>query len=228
MKVYISYSWRQPIKSIVKNWMCPCLRGANVEYIIDEIDCGFGEDIELFEHEIGGADNVLVVSSKSYFHSLNCMFELALIIEHGKYTSRPIWLSVDDYDRQDTTYDEICKYWIEQAKQTRKQIVASGDMSQPYLDKLEKIELIVKNFPHAWSEIKKKNTLNFEDVSEENFRRLIALLRKRQLVSEKTMQEIEEGVSIEQEMSSLSINVQQNGEKSVSQVVNGGTVNIKL
>ena len=82
MKIYISYSWKQPAKSIVKNWLCPCLKQSNIDYYIDEKDCRYGHDIEAFEREIGQADNVLVVLSNSYFYSLNCMYELALIIKN--------------------------------------------------------------------------------------------------------------------------------------------------
>lgn len=227
MKVYISYSWKQPIKSIVKNWMCPCMDEADLEYIIDEKDCGYGEDIERFEHEIGEADNVLIVLSDSYFHSINCMFELALIIEHGMYNKRPIWLSIDDFNRSDATYDEICKYWKEQAEETRKHIIMSGDMSKPYQDKLQKMELIMRYFPDAWIEIGKINTLDFGEVSAEHFRKLIAHIQKRQLVDDKTMREIEDGVPIGRE-SLPSINIQQNGAKSVAHVISNGIISIKM
>lgn len=227
MKVYISYSWKQPIKSIVKNWMCLCMNEEKLEYIIDEKECGYGEDIERFEHEIGEADNVLIVLSDSYFHSINCMFELALIIEHWMYNKRPIWLSIDDFNRSDATYDEICKYWKNQAEEMRKHLIMSGDMSKPYQDKLQKMELIIKNFPDAWIEIGKINTLDFGEVSAEHFRKLIACIQKRQLVDDETMREIEVGVPIEQG-ALPSFNIQQNGEKSVTQVVNSGIVNIQM
>ena len=227
MKVYISYSWKQPIKSIVKNWICPCMKEANLEYIIDEKDCGYGEDIERFEKEIGEADNVLIVLSDSYFHSINCMFELALIIEHGMYNKRPIWLSIDDFNRSETVYEKICRHWKEQAEEMRKHIIMSGDMSKPYQDKLHKMDLIIKHFPDAWVEIGRINTLDFEEVSAEHFLKLIARIQKRQLVDDETMREIEEGVPVEQELLP-SISIHQNGEKSVMQVVRGGTVNINI
>lgn len=227
MKVYISYSRKPPIKSIVKNWMCPSMDEANLEYIIDEKDCGYGEDIERFEHEIGEADNVLIVLSDSYFHSINCMFEMALIIEHGMYNKRPMWVSIDDFSRSETTYDEICQYWKEQAEEARKHIIMSGDMSKPYQDKLQKINLIIKHFPDAWVEIGKINTLDFEEVSTDHFRKLIARIQKRQLVDDETMREIEEGVPVEQELPPT-ISIMQNGEKSVTQFVKGGTVNIEI
>ena len=227
MKVYISYSWKQPIKSIVKNWMCPCMDEADLEYIIDEKDCGYGEDIERFEHEIGEADNVLIVLSDSYFHSINCMFELALIIEHGMYNKRPIWLSIDDFNRSDATYDEICDYWKKQMKETNEHIKMSGDMSKPYQEKLKKMELIKKYFQDAWSEICKRNTLNFEEVSKEHFRKLIALIQQRQLVEDETMREIEDGVPIGQEMQPF-INIKQTGAKSVAHVISNGIISIKM
>lgn len=227
MKVYISYSWRQPIKSIVKNWMCPCMFDSHIDYNIDEKNCGFGEDIERFEREIGEADNVLVVLSQSYFHSLNCMFELALIIEHGMYNKRSIWVSIDDFDRSDETYDEICKYWKEQFDETVSHVMASGDMNKPYVDKRKKIELIIKFFPDAWVEIGKRNTLNFEDVSADKFRKLIAVLQDRQLIDDETMREIEIGIPVEP-ASSANVTIRQNGDKSVAQIVNGGQFTVIL
>jgi hypothetical protein len=112
-------------------------------------------------------------------------------------------------------------------KETKEHIKMNGDMSKPYQEKLKKMELIKNYFQDAWSEICKRNTLNFEEVSKEHFRKLIALIQKRQLVEDETMREIEDGVPIGQE-SLPSINMRQNGEKSIMQIVNGGTVRIRL
>ena len=52
MKIYISYSWKQPAKSIVKNWLCPCLKQSNIDYYIDEKDCYSQKNINNEEQSI--------------------------------------------------------------------------------------------------------------------------------------------------------------------------------
>ena len=85
MQIYISYRQKQPAKSIVRNWLCPSLKQADIDYCIDEEDCGYGHNIEQFEREIGDADSVLVMLSEQYFYSINCMYELALVVKNRRH-----------------------------------------------------------------------------------------------------------------------------------------------
>ena len=142
MKIYISYSWKQPAMSIVKNWLCPCLKQSNIDYSIDVKDCGYGHDIEAFEREIGQADNVLVVLSNSYFYSLNCMYELALIIKNGIVSNRVRLVNLEDFSRTYDMYRKVYDNWCYNALQLQQNLSNDEYRDRPLLNELEKVNTL--------------------------------------------------------------------------------------
>ena len=226
MKIYISYSWKQPAMSIVKNWLCPCLKQSNIDYSIDVKDCGYGHDIEAFEREIGQADNVLVVLSNSYFYSLNCMYELALIIKNGIVSNRVRWVSLEDFCRTYVMYNTVCRYWKEYFSQLQQNLSNEEHIDRPILNELEKVNAILTYFGKAWEYIQKINTLSFEQLSANQFQKLIAHIKDELLLDADINTEINTDVPIKVKQPESSICITQTGANSVSQIINSGGISV--
>ena len=226
MKIYISYSWKQPAKSIVKNWLCPCLKQSNIDYYIDEKDCRYGHDIEAFEREIGQADNVLVVLSNSYFYSLNCMYELALIIKNGINSNRVRWINMEDFSRTYDMYSKIYDYWQDKVLQLQQNLSNDEHRDKPLLNELEKVNAILTYFGKAWEYIQKINTLSFEQLSANQFQKLIAHIKNELLLDVDINTEINTDVPVKVQQPESSICITQNGAQSVSQIINDGGISV--
>ena len=152
----------------MRNWLCPILKANHVDYIIDEKDCGYGHDIVKFEKEIGKADNVLIMVSKSYFKSINCMYEMALIMKYTNMRKNRLWVSADDFNRDENEYDAIFDSWNKELARINTKLTGDVNRDRYYNEKIEKIKLILQYFPDAWQQIMNKNTLSFEKISENN------------------------------------------------------------
>lgn len=184
MEIYISYSWAPPLKAIMKHWLCPIFDANHVDYIIDEKDCGYGHDIVKFEKEIGKADNVLIMVSKSYFKSINCMYEMALIMKYTTWRKKRLWVSADDFKREEKEYDTIFDSWNKELARINKKLTGDVNRDRYYKEKKEKIEIILQYFPDAWQQIMNKNTLSFERISANNFQELLEYIKKEVLLEE--------------------------------------------
>lgn len=228
MNIYISYRQKQPAESIVRNWLCPSLKQADIGYCIDEEDCGFGHNIEQFEREIGDADYVLIILSQLYFYSTNCMYELALVVKNRRHRMPPILVSLDDFNRTHDQYNAIYAYWEKQLNQIRQNMRGDRNRDLPFISDLEKVQLILDNFGDAWKLICDLNTLTFDQISKNHFRTLIAHIKKEVLIDEDTMNEIQTGIPVEQNEHTPSVSIVQNGQKSLAQVNNNSSVTIYL
>jgi hypothetical protein len=226
MKIYISYSWKQPAKSIVTNWLCPCLKQSNIDYYIDEKDCRYGHDIEAFEREIGQADNVLVVLSNSYFYSLNCMYELALIIKNGIVSNRVRLVNLEDFSRTSDMYRKVYDNWCYNALQLQQNLSNDEYRDRPLLNELEKVNTILTHFDKAWEYIQKINTLSFEQLSANQFQKLIAHIKDELLLDADINTEINTDVPIKVKQPEPSIYITQTGAQSVSQIINDGGISV--
>ena len=226
MKIYISYSWKQPAMSIVKNWLCPCLKQSNIDYSIDVKDCGYGHDIEAFEREIGQADNVLVVLSNSYFYSLNCMYELALIIKNGINSNRVRWINMEDFSRTYDMYSKIYDYWQDKVLQLQQNLSNDEHRDKPLLNELEKVNAILTYFGKAWEYVQKINTLSFEQLSANQFQKLIAHIKDELLLDVDINTEINTDVPVKVQQPESSICITQTGAQSVSQIINDGGISV--
>lgn len=223
MEIYISYSWKMPVRSIVRQWLCPILKKNDIHYNIDLEDCEFGDNIEEFENQIGEAENVLVVLSKSYFYSFNCMYELALMMKNNWYGKHLIWVSLDDFERKDVESESIYKHWKAQKKELKEKIDEDADMGRLFQKDLEKVQLILDYFPDAWEIIKWTNTLSFEEVAVNDFQKLVARIK-----NELKIEDINPDVPMEVGDAPKGISVAQYGDKNVVQTIIGGQGTINM
>lgn len=228
MAIYISYSWAPPIKAIVKHWLCPILEGNNIDYIRDEKNCGFGDDIVEFEKEIGRADNVLILLSGKYFYSRNCMFELALIMKNNRFGKNRMWVSADDFNREEDDYLAIYDYWKAEKERLEEELTGDEGRDSFFIDKVKVIKLILQYFPHAWKQIVNKNTKTFESISENNFQELLEYIWKKIKIGDEIVEVSNTDVPIEVGDAPKGISIAQYGDKNVVQTIIGGQGTINM
>lgn len=228
MQIYISYSWKQPAKSIVKNWLCPVLNQAYITYRIDEEKCGYCHDIEKFEQEIGNADKVIVVIGENYLYSLECMYEFARIIEHGNLQNRLIPVCLDDFERSLNEGQQIFQYWKSQEDILNKEIENDANSKGLFEKELERIKLIIAHFSEAWHYIRKTNTLTFESLSADNYKLLISYIKNIPSVGDEIPEVIQTNESVIKSNDTSTLNIIQYGTKSISQINNNSSITINL
>lgn len=208
----------------MRNWLCPILDANHVGYIIDEKNCGYGHDIVKFEKEIGKADNVLIMVSKSYFKSINCMYEMALIMKYTNMRKTRLWVSADDFNRDENEYLAIYDRWNEELKRLREELTGDVNRDKYFKDKIAKVELILQYFPDAWKQIIDKNTLSFEKISENNFQELLEYIKKEVLIEEPNSD-----LPMDVGDAPMGTTIIQNGNNCVAATINnGGTMTINM
>ena len=177
-KVYISYRWQEPIEGIVRNWLCGVLDKAGIEYVIDVKDCKYRNSIGRFEQEIGAGDNVIIVVSNAYLHSVQCMYEAALITESGDLEKRVFPIQIGDYSHNDSYYLKLCEDW----KKILDEVEYSLDMvleeqREPIEKKLDQIVLIQQKIGEFWSYLSDVNFATFSEVSKNDFEAILNFLK---------------------------------------------------
>lgn len=95
---------------------------------------------------IRAGKTVIVVFSRPYLKSKNCMYELSGILQDPDYKNRILPVVVDDTIRDDQFYVELVKYWKE-LKDKQEGIVEQlididPDMAGPQKVKLEEINAV--------------------------------------------------------------------------------------
>jgi len=81
--VFISYSWQDESKKIVKK-IVSCLEAAEIDFRLDERDMKPGDSISKFMDQFGKTASVIAVISDKYLRSEYCMYELLNIYRRSE------------------------------------------------------------------------------------------------------------------------------------------------
>lgn len=177
-KVYISYRWQEPIEGIVRNWLCYALANANVEYSIDVKDCPYKKSIGKYEEEIGRGESVIIVVSHYYLHSIQCMYEAALITRTGDLSKRVFPIQIGDYVHDDRYYVDLCGFWEQKRMEAEENLaMVNEDQAIPLRKKLEQIELILDRLGDFWDYLSDENFATFSEVSKDSFAVILEYLK---------------------------------------------------
>lgn len=141
--VYISYNWEGHSSHIV-DFLCFVFENKGIPYLRDQRDCHYLDNIKEFMNAIRAGRTVIVVFSRPYLKSKNCMYELSGILQDPDYKNRILPVVVDDTIRDDQFYVELVKYWKE-LKDKQEGIVEQlididPDMAEPQKVQLEEIK----------------------------------------------------------------------------------------
>ena len=173
--IFISYCWKEPSQSIVRNWLCKSLRRRNYEPIIDVDRCGYRDNIDEFEKKIGRGEAVIVVINRSYLESKECMYELSLLYQNERFKERIFPLNIDNKNfGEHSFYIKVCNYWDNQISVIEEELSRVEEPSDTFLnDDLTKFKTIKKNLPNFFRYFYRYNLKDFDYLSKDNFQNLI-------------------------------------------------------
>lgn len=145
--VYVSYNWEAESELIVKDF-CYALNTKKIPYKQDKRDCKYLDNIKKFMDTIRAGKKVIVVLSRPYLKSINCMYELTGVMEDPEFKNRLLPIVVDDTIRESRFYLELVKFWKDK-KEEQENIVKDligidPNMVEPEQKKLKEIDTIYR------------------------------------------------------------------------------------
>jgi len=115
-EVFVSYAWATESEAVVEK-LQEAFRGRDITLVRDKSEMRYKDSIRDFMKRIGRGKCVVVVLSKKYLESKNCMFELTEIAGRGDIRDRVFPVVLDDariYDALDRL--EYIEYWEQKQK----------------------------------------------------------------------------------------------------------------
>lgn len=180
--IYISYNWEGHSAHIV-DYLGFVLESRGIPFKLDKKDCPYTANIKEFMKAIRAGKTVIVVLSRPYLRSKNCMYELSGIMENVDYKDRMLPVVVDDTIRDGSFYVELVRYWKEE-KNKQTEIVEKlrdidPDMAGPEEVKLKEIEQLYKLLSVIKEYIDWANADNLDALSSSRFKKIIDEIYKR-------------------------------------------------
>lgn len=180
--VYLSYSWKSYSIRTVEH-LCSVLEANKIPYKRDKKDCDYMDNIKEFMDTIIAGKMVIVVFSRIYLKSLNCMYELSGILDHPDYFGRILPVVADDDIRQTRFYKNLANYWIKQKKKKEDEVADLKDLgyslSKPEEEKLEQIEKVISLLPTVKRYLDWINTESLNAMCATQFSSIIRKIRER-------------------------------------------------
>lgn len=179
--VFISYSWEKNSDNIV-NYLCYVLKQNGVVYKRDKTDCIYLDNIKEFMDSIKNVDTVIVVFSRQYMLSKNCMYELSGIMQQEGMQKRILPVVVDDSIRERCFYRELVKHWKEQIAEIEKDAEDLKDCDteiiEPIKKELNEVKTIYRFLPVLKRYVDWVNADSLNNLSSTNFKVLIDKIRE--------------------------------------------------
>jgi internalin A len=109
--IYISYAWGGESEKIV-DLLDGELQERSIKVIRDKRDLGYKGSITEFMKDIGTGNKVIIIISKKYLESENCMFELTQVYENKDFAKRIFPIVLEDADiYKPLNRINYIKYW---------------------------------------------------------------------------------------------------------------------
>ena len=180
--VYVSSNWEGNSSHIV-DFLCFGLENKGIPYLRDKNDCNYKDNIKEFMDAIRAGKTVIVVFSRPYLKSKNCMYELSGILQDPSYKDRILPVVVDDTIRDDQFYVELVKYWKETKDKQEdivKQLVAiDPDMAEPQQTKLDEINDVYGLLKVIKDYVDWANAENLDALCSTRFKTIIDIILSR-------------------------------------------------
>jgi len=174
--VYISYSWEKNSDNIVNHFCC-VLDHFGITYKRDKKDCHYTDNIKEFMDSIGNGDIIVVVFSRQYMLSRNCMYELSKIKQQENWKDKVLPVVVDDSIRERTFYIELVKHWKTEKESLEKDIeelkAIDENSAGPLEDELREANDIFNFLPELKRYVDWVNAESLNNLSSTNFKVLI-------------------------------------------------------
>lgn len=179
--VYISYSWQGESGRIV-DYFCYVLETKGIRYKRDKKDCLYTDNIKEFMDAIRAGWKVVVVFSRPYLKSKNCMYELSGIMEDPCYKNRILPVVVDNDIRESQFYLDLVTFWKEKRDEQKvlveKLIGIDPEMAWPEREKLDEMEAVYKLVPYLKKYIDWANADSLDSLCATQFKSIIDKIRE--------------------------------------------------
>lgn len=180
-KVHISYKWTEPGKGIVRNWLFSSLKNSNLLGVLDIHNCCFMDSIMRFEQEIGQAELVIIVICQEYIKSQACLYEATSIVTNPNYRKRVVLINLDETRLSDKDYSQIVNnYQVKLAKAESDKNAMLPPANKYYDSSIEQYKTILNGIADFADLLRDSNSLNFTDLSKEDFKILIDKIQELQ------------------------------------------------
>ena len=179
--VYISYSWEKNSDNIV-NHFCFVLEQSGIDYKRDKKDCHYMDNIKEFMDSIRNGDTVVVVFSRKYMLSKNCMYELSGIRQQEDWQKRILPVVVDDSIRERSFYIELVKHWKAEKSSLEKDIeelkAIDESSATPLEEELKEVDAIFSFLSELKRYVDWVNADSLNNLSSANFKALIDKIKE--------------------------------------------------
>ena len=126
---------------------------------------------------IGNGDIIVVVFSRQYMLSRNCMYELSKIKQQENWKDKVLPVVVDDSIRERTFYIELVKHWKTEKESLEKDIeelkAIDENSAAPLEDELREANDIFNFLPELKRYVDWVNAESLNNLSSTNFKVLI-------------------------------------------------------
>ncbi|MCB0196690.1 MAG: toll/interleukin-1 receptor domain-containing protein [Anaerolineae bacterium] len=179
-EIFVSYAWGGESEDVV-NQLDKAFQDGGITIIRDKRDLGYRGRITEFMERIGRGKVVIVVISKKYLESENCMFELVQIAKNNQFYDRIFPIVLDDAD----IYKPIqrlkyVKYWEEQIAELDEGMksVNSANLQgfREAIDQYTEIRAMIADLTNT---LKDMNTLTVDMHREADFEQLIEAVKQK-------------------------------------------------
>ncbi len=171
---YVSYAWGGDSETIVDK-IETAFKQQNLPFKRDKESIGYRESLKKFMEALGRGNKVIVVVSKKYLESPNCMFELTQIYQNDNFRSRiyPVILN-DAKIYSPVSRIKYIKYWDAKIKELDEAIksIERGVNITEIQQELNQYETIRDSFDKLAAILKDMNALTPEMHQNENFDQL--------------------------------------------------------
>lgn len=181
MPIYISYSWENSSDAIV-NHFCLVLEQYGIAYKRDKKDCNYMDNIKDFMDSIRNGDLIVVVFSRKYMLSKNCMYELSGIMQHENWTNKILPVVVDDSIRERSFYKELVKHWKKELDELEKEVEEMKEYGKaivtPIEDELKEVSTIFSFLGELKKYVDWVNADSLHNLSSTNFKALVDKIKR--------------------------------------------------
>ncbi|MCB0174881.1 MAG: toll/interleukin-1 receptor domain-containing protein [Anaerolineae bacterium] len=179
-EIFVSYAWGGDSEAIV-NQLDQAFQEKGITIIRDKRDLGYRGSIKEFMEKIGRGKAVIVVISKKYLESENCMFELIQIAENDQFYDRIFPIVLGDANiYKPVQRIQYIKYWEDQIKELDEAIRSVGAANlegiRDDIDLYTKIRATIAGLTNT---LKDMNTLTPDMHRDANFEHLIGAVEQK-------------------------------------------------
>ena len=179
-EIFISYSWREESKKIADE-LDAAFQAKGITITRDLRDVKYKDRIKAFMENLGRGKCVIVIISKTYLESENCMFELLQIAKHGEFYNRIFPIVLPDakiYKSIDRI--KYVRYWEQEIQELDQEMktVFSANL-QGFREDIDLYTEIRNNLPQLTNILKDINALTAKIHSESEFTELIEAVQLR-------------------------------------------------